>query len=51
MIGTESPVAPDYTIADNPHCFVHCGPLGPEHKDDKRDYTLVTSGGAHLVYG
>ena len=51
MIGTESPVAPDYTIADNPHCLVHCGPLGPEHKDDKRDFTLVTSGGSHLVYG
>jgi hypothetical protein len=43
--------APDYTVADNTHCLLHCGPLGPESKDDGRDLTIMTSGGNHVVYG
>lgn len=43
--------APDYTLGDNTHALVHCGPLGPESKDDGRDLTIMTSAGNHVVYG
>jgi len=44
-------VAPDYTIADNTHCFIHCGPITTETKDDGRDLTIMTSASNHVVYG
>jgi len=43
--------APEITIANNPHAFIQCGPVAPEEYDDKRDLTIVTSAGAHVVYG
>ncbi len=43
--------APDYTVASNPHCMIHCGPIGPESGDDKRDLTIVTSSNSEMVYG
>lgn len=46
-----SNTAPDYTIANNPHCMIHCGPIGPESIDDKRDLTIVTSTDCQVVYG
>lgn len=42
--------APDFTIANNPHAFVHCGPVGPEGFDDGRDFSIVTSANNHCVY-
>ncbi len=43
--------APDYTVASNPHCMIHCGPIGPESGDDRRDLTIVTSANSEMVYG
>ena len=43
--------SPDYTIANNSHCFVHCGPIGPESIDDGRDLTIITSTDSQVVYG
>lgn len=42
--------APDFTIVNNPHAFVHCGPVGPSTLDDKRDFTIVTSANNHCVW-
>ena len=42
--------APDYTIANNPHAFVHCGPIGPGSQDDGRDFCIITSKNNHCVY-
>lgn len=42
--------APDFTIANNPHAFVHCGPVGPEGLDDGRDFTIMTSSNNHCVW-
>lgn len=42
--------APDVTIANNPYCFIHAGPIGPESTDDGRDLTIITSGNNHVVY-
>ena len=46
-----SNTSPDYTIANNPHCLIHCGPVGPESVDDQRDLTIVTSTDCQVVYG
>lgn len=43
--------APDYSVANNPHCMIHCGPVGPESVDDGRDLTIVTSTDCQVVYG
>lgn len=44
--------APDYTVTANPHCMIHCGPLGPESKDSQmRDLTVVTSTDSTVVWG
>lgn len=43
--------APEYTITNNPHCFIHAGPIGPESIDDGRDLTIVTSTDCQVVYG
>jgi len=43
--------APDFTLADNTHCLIHCGPIAPESKDDERDLTIMTSASNHVVYG
>lgn len=43
-------IAPDFTIANNPHCFVHCGPVGPDDADDGRDFTIITAANNHVVY-
>tara|TARA_B100001287_G_scaffold263581_1_gene254590 strand:- start:3068 stop:3646 length:579 start_codon:yes stop_codon:yes gene_type:complete len=40
---------PDYTIARNPHVFVHCGPLEVDEKEIGRDFTIKTSGGNEFV--
>jgi hypothetical protein len=42
--------APDFTIANNPHAFVHCGPVGPEGYDDGRDFSIVTASNNHCVW-
>lgn len=42
--------APEFTIANNPYCFLHCGPVGPDDEDDGRDFTLITAANNHLVY-
>jgi hypothetical protein len=42
--------APDYTIANNPHAYVHCGPIGPGSQDDGRDFCIITSTNNHCVY-
>ena len=41
--------APDYTIARNPHAFVHCGPLDVDREDTGRDLTVLTSGGNEFI--
>ena len=41
--------APDYTIARNPHSFVHCVPLEVDEKEIGRDFTIKTSGGNEFV--
>lgn len=46
---TES--APDFTIANNPHCFIHAGPVAPESADDGRDLSIITSSDCQIVYG
>ena len=43
--------APDITISNNPYCFIHAGPIGPESTDDGRDLTIITSANNHVVYG
>lgn len=48
MISQET--APDFTIANNPHAFVHCGPIGPEDIDDGRDFCIITSANNHSVH-
>ena len=42
--------APDFTIANNPHAFIHCGPVGPEGYDDGRDFSIVTAANNHCVW-
>ena len=42
--------APDFTIANNPHAFIHCGPVGPEGVDDGRDFSIVTASNNHCVW-
>ena len=42
--------APDYTIANTPHCLIHCGPTGSSDTDDKRDLTINTSANCQVVY-
>lgn len=42
--------APDFTIANNPHAFVHCGPVGPDTLDDGRDFCIITSSNNHVVH-
>ena len=42
--------APEITVTNNPHAFIQCGPVATEEYDDKRDLTIVTSGGAQCVY-
>jgi hypothetical protein len=50
MTTPPSDPAPDYTIANNPHAYVHCGPIGPESLDDHRDFCIITSANNHMVY-
>ena len=40
---------PDYTIARNPHAFVHCGPLDVDSEDFGRDLTVLTSSGNEFI--
>lgn len=42
--------SPDFTIANNVHAFVHCGPVGDDSVDEGRDFTLITSSNCHVVY-
>lgn len=42
--------APDFTIANNPHAFIHCGPVGPEGYDDGRDFSIVTAANNHCIW-
>lgn len=42
--------APDFTIANNPHAFVHCGPIGPEGYDDGRDFSIITASNNHCIW-
>lgn len=42
--------APDITVANNSHCFIHCGAVGPESEDEGRDLTIMTSANNHVVY-
>lgn len=42
--------APDFTIANNPHAFIHCGSVGPEGYDDGRDFSIVTAANNHCVW-
>jgi len=42
--------APDYTIAQNPHAFIHCGPVATDDVDDKRDLTIITSGNNQIIH-
>ena len=42
--------APDFTIANNPHAFIHCGSVGPERYDDGRDFSIVTAANNHFVW-
>lgn len=43
--------APDFTIANNPHCLIHAGPIAPESIDDGRDLTIITSTDCQVIYG
>lgn len=45
-------VAPDYTIANNPHVLMHCGDVGSDEDGEsgQRDLTLVTSAGCQTIY-
>ena len=42
--------APDYTVANTPHCLIHCGPTGSDQTDDNRDLTINTSANCQLLY-
>jgi len=42
--------SPDYTIAQNPHAFVHCGPVATDDVDDKRDLTIITSANNQIIH-
>lgn len=43
--------APDFTLANNPHALIHCGPIGSDKEDDGRDLTIITGGGEnHIAY-
>lgn len=43
--------APDFTVANNPHALIHCGPIGSDKEDDGRDLTIITGGGEnHIAY-
>ena len=43
-------LVPDFTIAQNPHAFVHCGPIKTDDVDDKRDLTIITSAGNETIH-
>jgi len=38
------PTIPDYTVFNNSHALMHCGPLGPEDEDIGNDLYVSTSG-------
>ena len=43
--------APDFTLVNNPHTIIHCGPIGSDKEDDERDLTIMTGGGEnHVAY-
>lgn len=42
--------SPDFTIAANPHAFLHCGPVNSDQKDDKRDFTFITSADNTVIH-
>ena len=42
--------APDYTVTNNPHCLIHCGPIGADDVDDQRDLTINTSTNCQVIY-
>ena len=42
--------APDYTLTNNPHCLIHCGPIGDDSVDDQRDLTVNTSSNCQIIY-
>lgn len=37
-------ITPDFTIFNNSHAYMHCGPLGPEGQDIGNDLHIATSG-------
>ena len=41
--------APDFTLANNPHALIHCGPIGSDKEDDGRDLTIITGGGGNHI--
>jgi len=41
--------APDFTLANNPHALIHCGPIGSDREDDGRDLTIITGGGGNHI--
>lgn len=44
------PLSPDVTIANNPHCFIHAGPDGPDTEDSGNDLYIATSGKCQVAY-
>lgn len=43
--------APDYTVTNNPHALIHCGPIAADDEgDDGRDLTIGTSKNCQVVY-
>jgi len=43
--------APDYTVTNNPHALIHCGPIAADDAgDDGRDLTFATSSNCQVVY-
>ena len=43
--------APDYTVTNNPHALIHCGPIASDQAgDDERDLTIATSTNCQVVY-
>jgi hypothetical protein len=37
-------ITPDYTIFNNSHAFMHCGPIGPDTEEIGNDLHIATSG-------
>ena len=42
--------SPDYTITNNPHALIHCGPIHDDEHDDQRDLTINTSSNCQVIY-